>query len=311
MPNKKVISNSLFLIAFFCFWLVDPVYSATTLVMDAADSTGKWDKRVVTQRVVAFSAKPLSKSEVRCYVASPGKYQLFAYIYHNWENAVPCIYVEAIDAKGVKHKGYHRIENIWYRDKVSSGRWFFVSLAQNPYWELPQGDLIIRFWADAEKAVWDERKVPMEDGISIDKFFLVPVSGSDAELTLPYFIYPESGEGNWENLAYDNQYATNLIKTGRNNAYYSLMMFMPNSGYYTLGISAFSLKDNNFTLSFEGKTTKQNTDVAVRANKNWSFVYTHPVYLSRGNYKLTLKHLGQNEILLDYLLVCPDPKKEN
>lgn len=128
-PNrdkKAIFFYTLFLAVFLFSLLINPAYSNPAFVINASDSTGEWSRGVITNREVIFTTRPLIKSEFNVYISSPGKYQLFAYLNHNWRRNVACIYVEAIDDKGVLYKGYHRIENIWYLDKDYPGRWFCI-----------------------------------------------------------------------------------------------------------------------------------------------------------------------------------------
>ena len=139
MKQSKELIKSLFCGIFFCFFLSDNLWAETSLVIDATSSTGTWEKGIITDRKVLFTDKSYVVSNIQMDVPKPGEYQLFVYAHHNWRKSSPCIYVEAVDSEAKVHTGYHKIENIWYLEQQDKGRWFFISLAQNPYWNLPKG----------------------------------------------------------------------------------------------------------------------------------------------------------------------------
>ncbi len=303
--NKKIILKVLWLIAFLFNFLIIPAYSNPALVINASDSTGEWSKGVVTGREVVFTNKSLIKSEVQVYIENPGKYQLFSYIHHNYRETIPCIYAEVSNDKGILYNGSHRIENIWYLDKINPGRWFMISLTQDPYWELPKGNLTIRFWADALKGVWNNDKISMENIISIDKFFLIPIDESGKNISLPWLIYPEVGKGNWNIFEYYSGYATNLAESSKSGETLIITADIPYADHYRLSGSVLSLSDNDLSVVFRGKPDKQKIDIRIKGRDTWSFVTTESIYLNQGKYKIILKHLNPNPISVDYLMLLP------
>ncbi|MEI6831367.1 MAG: hypothetical protein WCK61_01520 [Candidatus Omnitrophota bacterium] len=304
--NKKISLKVLYLAACLFNFLINPAYANPALIIDASDATGKWSKGVVTGREVVFTNKSLVKSEVQVYIENPGKYQLFSYIHHNYRKAIPCIYTEVLNDKGVLYNGYHRIENIWYLDKIYPGRWFMVSLTQDPYLELSRGKLTIRFWADAFKTIWDNGKTSMEGKISIDKLFLVPVKESGENLFLPWLIFPEVGEGNWDIAEYAQEYATNLVESSQKGQSLTIQVDIPYADYYKLSGSVFSLLNNNLWVIFQGKSDKQKMEIKIKGRDTWSFANSDTIYLNQGEYKITLEHTNSNLISIDYLMLLPE-----
>ena len=309
--NKKISLKVLCLAVCLFNFLINSAYSNPALIIDASDSTGKWSKGVVTGREVVSTNKSLIKSEVQVYIENPGKYQLFSYIHHNYRKAIPCIYTEVSNDKGILYNGYHRIENIWYLDKIYPGRWFMVSLTQDPYLELPRGNLTIRFWADAFKENWDNSRTSMEGKISIDKLFLVPVKELGGNLFLPWLIFPEDGEGDWDISEYHQEYATNLVESSQKGQSLVIPVIMPYSGYFRLWGSVFSTFDNSLKVVIQGKSGKQVREIEIKGQNKWSFISSDPIYLDQGEYKVILNHANSNSILVDYLMFLPEMEHRN
>ncbi len=310
MDKKTIFSIVCFSVFLFNLLLI-PAYSSPILVVDASSSKGKWGKGVITSREVSFTNSPSIKSEVQIYIENPGKYQLFLYVHHNYRKAIPCIYVEVLSDGGILYNGSHRIENIWYLDKDSPGRWFMVSLTQEPYWELPKGKLIIRFWADAFKTIWGNGKTSMEGKISIDKFFLIPVEESGPGMDLPWFISSGAGDKIREIVDYYPQYASDSIRVGKDKSDFFLETYIPQAGYYKLGGSVFSTVNNNLNISISGESDRRQISIAVAGADTWSFIYSSPVYLIKGRHVLEFLPSGSNEILIDFLLLTPCAKEGN
>jgi len=311
--NKKAIF-SIFCSAFFLFnLLLSPAYSNPVLVINANSSAGKWGRGMVANREVVFTNKPLIKSEVQVYIENPGKYYLFSYVYHNYREAIPCVYVEVSNYKGILYRGSRRIENIWYLDKADPGRWFMVSLTQEPYWELPKGYLTLRFWADAFRGVWDDSKISMEGVVAIDKLFLVPIEESVSGMGLPWFISLAVEDEGLGKVYYHPYHAADLIRfsIGKGKDSFLFKAHIPRSGFYRLGCSIFSTSDNNLNLLVEGKPDKLQADVKIKGSNVWSFVDSSPVYLEKGQQDLKLTYAGTNEVLVDYLLLTPCDKEDD
>jgi len=292
-----------FLAVFFCGLFIPLGYPEQVFSVNAVDSLGEWRREVVTGREVVTTSKALAKSEIQVYIEEPGKYQLFAYIHHNWRKVVPCIYAEVANDGGVLYQGYHRIENIWYLDRENPGRWFMVSLTQGSFWELPRGRVTIRFWADAKAAVWDDSSGQMEGSISVDKFFLVPVWPSGKDSNSAWLVYPEAGNGNWSISDYQSKYATNLAKSVKRGQTLSIPVKVPSPGNYRLWAAVFSPEDNRLGITFRDKFHKRKAGVGIKGKDTWSEIMTGPVYLNKGECRIVLEHLGQGEILVDYLIL--------
>jgi len=308
--KKKTISSIFYCTVFLYSFLLTSAYSNPVLVVNASSSTGKWGRGIITNREVVSANKPSIKSEVQVYIENPGKYQLFLYVHHNYREAIPCIYVEVTNDKGILYNGSHRIENIWYLDKDSPGRWFMVSLTQDPYWELPRGELTIRFWADAFKTIWSNDKTSMEGKISIDKIFLIPIQESGGNLSLPWLIYPEAGKGEWDISDYHPGYATNLAGSSKNAQTLTIPVDISYPDYFRLWGSVFSSLDNSLKMIIRSNKVERITDVLIKGEDRWSFISSDLIYLDQGEYKITLEHTNSNPILIDYLMLLPDKDRE-
>src|SRR3989338_8581868 len=100
----------------FCLLTSSKLLAETSLFIEAVNAQGAWQKGVVTARKAVFTDQPGVVSEIDINVPKEGRYQLLAYVHHNWRNrnAFPHIRVEAVDAKENSHGGSHTLENIWY-----------------------------------------------------------------------------------------------------------------------------------------------------------------------------------------------------
>lgn len=299
----------LYRVIFFCL-LVNIVYAEPAcLVISAGDSKEPRDAAVIAKRKVILVDKLFSVYKIQAYIPRNGKYQLFAYVHHNWRDAVPCIYVKATDSAGRVHKGYHKVESIWYLDKESPGRWFFVSLAQNPCWELPQGKLDIRFWAEAKSNPWLDSPVSMEKEIAIGDFFLMPIQDSGSGIYLPWLINPETGKGDWDIFDYHPLYGTNLIRSNKDGAAFSYTVNIPSPSYYRIFVSLLSPLKNNLKIILKRKTDEKEINFDLQGKDTWFLAGSGPLYLAEGAYSLTLRHYSQNELMIDYLILLPDSEK--
>lgn len=307
MKRSKILIRSL-LVVYFClyFSLIIGQSAESNLVINASHSIGEWERGTVTQREVVSTDKPNLKSEIEIYVAHKGKYQLIAYVHHNWRKSCPCIYVEAVDYREKLYRGYHKIENIWYLGPKSKGRWFLVSLSDNPYWELPKGILKIRFWAEGNGSSWGNLSVPMEDKVSIGQFFLIPVTHSDSGTFLPNVLNIESGTGNWQICGYDREYATNFIKTKEKNSLLNVKSDIPVSGNYLGWLSVLSRSDGKLEIGIKNRSREDNTIVQLRADNKWNLIRTGPVRLDKGPCSIYFKNLGQNEVMIDFFSLIPE-----
>ncbi|MDD5044670.1 MAG: hypothetical protein PHU91_04960 [Candidatus Omnitrophica bacterium] len=278
------------------------------LIADALAAKGQWVKGVVADRKAVIARESGAISEIEIQVPRQGRYNLLVYVYHNWKKFSPCIYVEAVDSEGKKHFGSHRIENCWYLKEPGQGRWFMVSLSDNPWWVLPKGNLTIRFWAkgcalDAGKGT----EVPMEGDIAIERFFLVPVVD---ELAVS-IINPESTSGGWGFSYYDKNYQTGYIFTDKKNSLNSYAIKVPFSGYYQVYLSLLSLDPSALDIGISNGRIAKNARVVVKPEKEWGLVVTEPLFLNKGEYTLSLKNVEAKRVLLDYLLLLPFIEKNS
>ena len=273
-------------------------------VAHAINSQGDWQKGEITQREVIFTNKFKVKSEFRLNIPYPGKYQLLAYIHHNWRNYIPCIYVEAFDSQGKVHRGGACIENCWYFSEGEAGRWFMVSLSGNPYWVLPEGKLQIQFWAEGRESVWEDSIAISEGTISIEDFFLFAIVEEESTLFLPGIIYPETGRGSWQILDYHPEYGTNLVISDKPASLLECKINIPVSGYYQGWISLLTDSDDLLKIWIKKEKFKREIKVKLEKFKNWTSIPLESIYLKKGEYTVSFKN-SKARILIDYFLLIP------
>lgn len=295
----------LFLGLFLFFPLNFYLWAQSPLVIDVTASKSAWEQDILTDRKVIFTNKPFEIAEIQTDIPSAGKYQLFAYAYHNWRQATPRIYAEAVDSEGIIHKGYHKIENIWYLSQEDKGRWFFISLTQDPYWNLPKGKLQLKFWVAGNDSPHGNTIVPMESRVSIENLFLIPIIESDGGSYLPGVIYPESGEGNWNVSPYHPKYATNLIESNRNGSLFSCKATIPVSGYYRIWFSVLSPLNNRLTIIVKNRLKKNKFNIKLEGKEEWTIIPTQTLYLDKGTHSIILKKLGSNQMMIDFFMILP------
>lgn len=272
-------------------------------IIPADKACGAWQKSVVTGRKAISTDKPKASSEIQLNLIKSGKYQLFAYVHHNWRKAVPHIYVEALDADGKLHAGYHKIENIWYLDNAFLGRWFFVSLSQGDYWQLPEGRLNIRFWPEARADSWQGNAVAMEGPVSIENFFLLPMQESGNRLYMPWLINPELAKGNWKVLDYQPAYATNLLESSDNGDSAQCFVEIPISGYYSVSAALFSSAKNKLAITLNKGEESRKINMEIAGLDTWRTITSDPVYLNEGRYAVVFDHLASEKVMIDYLIL--------
>lgn len=302
MMNRRILAALLL----FIFSYSTSLSSEIQLFCDILYADGLWEKGTILDRAAVFTNKAGAVSSVKINIPKAGRYQLFGYIYHNWRKSVPNFCIEAIDSKGTRHKGYHKIENIWYLNESTTGRWFFVSLSQNPYWELPEGKLKINFRAEAKDSTWGKAIVPMESIVAIGGFFLVPVLNSDKEIFMPWLISHEQGKGGWDSISYHQQYGTDLIQTNKKNALFSYVSHIPIAGYYRLVLSVLSSSDNFLEIAIGDMHNRYNFSAEVKSCKTWRLISTNPVYLNKGKSFIKIRNVNSDQIMVDFLLLQPD-----
>ncbi|MBM3250108.1 MAG: hypothetical protein FJZ09_04590 [Candidatus Omnitrophica bacterium] len=307
MRIDKGISRSL---AFIAGLTLLPACAWASLAVTAKEARG-WEKGTLTARGAVFTGDASKTCEFKISVPQPGKYQLFVYVHHNWRNrkAFPEIFVEALDAKNKAHKGSHLIENIWYLNKGYPGRWFMVSVSENPYWVLPEGMLALKFWIGARDTPWEESRIPPEGEVAISEVFLMPVLDSGEEAFSSLFIEPQNGEGDWQEVSYHPAYATGLIRARAKGAVHIVRTEIPVSGYYRSLLSAFSPAGNRIEMGIENNHKKQKLPLELKATKEWALVESPSFYLEKGPCVLTFATGKKSEVMLDYCLLLRQPDR--
>lgn len=292
---------------------VSSLYGKDFAVISAAKSKGEWRKEVVTHREVVSIDEPRKISEINIFVPRDGKYQLLAYVHHNWRNrdAFPCFCVEAVDYRGNKHRGSHIIENIWYLEEDDSGRWFMISLSQNPYWTLPKGKLRLKFWAVGKKSTWEKEETPFEGKIAINSFFLIPILNDGKDLVLSNLLHPEVCQGDWKVINYESSYATNFISSEKEGGRAVCNIDVHKAGYYKILLAVLSSSGGRLKISFNSKLKNQAVPIFLTAGDRWKMVFTEPVYFDRGIYRMELENESVEKIMVDFLLQCRIGEKRN
>ena len=330
----------LFLGLFLFFPLNIDLWAQSPLVIDVTASKSAWEKDILTDRKVIFTNKSFEIAEIQTDIPTAGKYQLFAYAHHNWRQATVRIYAEAVDSEGIIHKGYHKIENIWYLSQEAKGRWFFISLTQDPYWNLPKGRLQLKFWVAGNDSPHGNTIVPMESRVSIENFFLIPVEDYEGATYLPGVIYPETGEGSWNIISYHQKYATNLIETNRNGSVLSCKTTIPVPGHYQIWFSVLSPLNNSLEITVKNeasdllerntkrplliralqgavfwprtyKAKKHKFNIKLNGKEEWMIIPTQTLYLDKGTHSIILKKLGSNQIMIDFFMILPLSEEVN
>jgi len=295
------------LLIFFFFVIIsaNSSFAQNFPVAHAINSQGDWQKGEITQREVIFTNRVKLESEIDIDVPHSGKYQLLAYVHHNWRNYAPCVYVEAIDSQGKAHRGGACIENCWYFKEKEAGRWFIVSLLQgDPYWVLPEGKIQIKFWMEGKKGIWNDTIVSPEGEVAIEDFFLLPMEEEKAKFFLPGIIYPETGKGSWESLDYHPEYGTDLVISDRPDSLLDCKTNIPVSGYYQIWISVLTDSEDLLKIWIKKGKFKHRFNVRLKKTKNWALVSLEPLYLKKGEYILSFEN-SKGRILIDYFLLLP------
>lgn len=308
-PNQKmgrVLINIFILVAIFGAGLSDILLAQEhPLFVEAVNSRGDWKEGVVAARRVIFTDKAGAGSEIDIDVPAEGKYQLLAYIHHNWRNrnAFPYIRVEAVDAKGSSHSGSHTIENIWYLEDNDSGRWFFVSLSENPYWELPEGRVRLKFRAEGRSSPWEDKSVPLEGKVSIYGFILAPVTVNGDNSHSFLLINPEHCGGRWNVVDYDKEYSTNFVETEKKGAEFSCAISIPKAAYYSGVFSVLSAQGGSLGVEIENKGFSFKRTITLKNNPEWQMCQLELVYLNKGGYSIKVKNLKPTLLKMDFLLL--------
>lgn len=303
MKCKNLLIESLISL-FLAVIFASSLFAENFPVAQAINSKGDWEKDEITQRKVIFTEKVKVKSEIEIDVPYPGKYQLFAYVHHNWRSYIPCIYVEAFDSEGKIHVGGACIENCWYFKEEEAGRWFMVSLSGNPYWVLPEGKLQIEFWMGSKKSIWEDTIAAPEGKVSIDNFFLLPIVEEKSGFFIPGIIYPETGRGNWKILDYHPEYGTDLILSEKPASLLDCKVSIPVSSYYQGWIAVLSNSDDLLKIWIKNINFKCEIKVKLEKAKSWVLVPLEPLYLEKGEYILSFKN-SKARVLIDYFLLLP------
>ncbi|MBU1862062.1 MAG: hypothetical protein KKH94_00130 [Candidatus Omnitrophica bacterium] len=301
---KTILRISIWGVALVALLLTTSISHAAT-VISAQSARGEWIKGDIAQREAIFIDKTGCVSEVSFNVPRPGKYQLFTYLYHNWRKSFPCIYVKIIDSKGKTHFGYHKIENIWYLEQEKIGRWFFVSLMNNTYLDLPAGPLQVKFWIEGQKTAWEKDVVPIEDIVAVESFFLSPIVKTDGDRFLPWMSYPEVGSGDWDRINHHSKYGTDLITTHTINAIFTYQIQVPVAGYYHGVLSVLSPEGSIVQITIKKGFKKHSIPLTLRRKEEWQLVDAKPLYLKEGTYDVTFKNLHTNKIMIDYFFLFP------
>lgn len=278
------------------------------LFVEAVNARGAWQKGLVTARKVVFTDQLGVVSEIDTNVPREGRYQLLAYVHHNWRNrnAFPAIYLEAVDSKGDKHRGSHMIENIWYLEKDDPGRWFFVSLSENPYWELSEGKLNLKFWIEGKESPWEDKEAPLESAVSVYAFLLLPILEDDFGAYSSLLINPEHCKGDWDSNPYDSEHGANLVESERKYTKFSCGINIPVSAYYKGWLSLFSPADCSLEIRIKNKLINHKSVVRLKGSKEWGFIAFGLVYLTKGDYHVSVRNLEKCKQGVDFLMLLPE-----
>lgn len=304
----KTLSIKLLISIFLLAIAVKLAFAENFPIAHAINSQGKWQKGEFTQREVIFTDKVKVKSEINIDIPRSGKYQLFAYVHHNWRNYAPCIYVEVLDSEEKIHRGGACVENCWYFKGKEAGRWFMVSLLEgDPYWVLPGGKLQIKFWMDGKRGIWDDTIISPEAEFAIEDFFLLPAEEGKTGFFIPGVIYPETGSGNWKIIDYHPEYGTDLVMSDRPGSFLDCRISIPVPNYYWGWISVLADADDLLKIQIKKGKFKHEIKLKLKKSKFWALIPFGPVYLKEGEYTVSFKN-SKAQIFIDYLLLLPLPR---
>jgi len=152
---------------------------------------------------------------------------------------------------------------------------------------------------------WDNTVVYVEDKVSIEHFFLIPVVRSEFGTFLPGIINLESGKGDWSNFYYHPRYATNLIETNKKNSSFSCKANIPAAAYYQSWFSVLSLMDNSLELGIENELDKHKINIKLNGDNKWLLIPIEPIYLNKGTHSIVLKNLCPHKVSMDFFILLP------
>lgn len=286
-----------------------PLFAEQFLV-DAQGAVGAWKKSTIKSRNAVFTNTNFVQSEIFYDIPKYSKYGIFAYVYHNYSKQSPNLNIMILDSRGSAHYGSHRIENIWYLDKPDSGRWFFISLLDKEYLDLPAGKISIRFWVDGLGTKTDDGSMGTENIVAIESLFFLPVTESMEVFYSPNIIAPETAIGDWKVNEYDSLYATNFISSDSINDACVLQINYPLTGNYSILTSVLSGAENKLSFSSVGQGSIPNlSSTQIPAKASWAIERVGPIYLKSGSNKVKILHGAANNILIDYLFFIPLDQK--
>lgn len=271
--------------------------------------SGEWGQMLICGRQAVYNHNSVPLTGIKTDILKQGNYQLFAYVYHNLRTSCPVFFLEATDSAGNIYRGSHVVENIWYLgDEQSFGRWFFISLTDGTYWELPKGKLELKLWVEARDSSWEDScQAALNDFVGVDSIFLIPVI-DDSFQQAP--LSPESGRGTWQKSYYHPDKCTSVITSTTKGSTFYYDLDIPVDGYYKLWLSALSAVSTDLVLSLENDLVKHSATVKLKGEESWELVEVEPMYLAKGGYSLIFKNLSYNKVMVDFFVLSPVNSKQ-
>jgi hypothetical protein len=277
------------------------VYAA--IVVEGESAEGAWQVGELRSRSVLYTDMQNQKASIVIDVPSAGRYTLFGYLFHAWQKDFATLFVEACDEEGNLYRGYHALENIWYTYQATNGRWFWASLSDNPYWDLPKGTLKVTFWASGKETAWTEKTKELESLLAIDTFILAPAFCEG----IPWGpSIEETEDSDWDIFTYVPEYSTNIISSGKEGSSHGTTFSFVESGEYTAFIDVFACEGGFLELSLvrNGKTI---TDILpIIPSPLWQRIETSRMKVNAGRYEVRLcdrTSYPQHRLMVDSLFL--------
>jgi hypothetical protein len=185
-----------------------------------------------------------------------------------------------------------------------------VSLGDNPYWELPQGRLTLRFWIEGRTSSWFTAKIPAEGMVAIDRFFLVSLNSDDEGAFSPMAVHLACGGGDWNISHYDRRFARDLAYSEKPKERIDSGFSVPCSGYYRLWLPVLADASCVLKTVIKSPSSENKIETAIEGSEVWQEKSLGPVYLEEGEHSVYFENTASAKVMLEYFLLLRSRDKE-